>query len=84
MAVNQLTNNREISMNIIRNGKNTGMVNLDRVTQIYPSINEETKAFNLYFIFDAINMEECNEVKWELGSRDEIERILCALDIREV
>jgi len=69
---------------IIRNGKNHPLVNLVNVTQIYPSISEKNNIFNLYFMFDAINGEGCNEVKWELGSTDEIENILCALDVREV
>jgi hypothetical protein len=69
---------------IIRNSKNGSIVNLDKVTQIYPSISEKSGIFNLYFIFDAMNNEECNEVKWEFGSVDEIERILLRLDITEV
>ena len=69
---------------IIRNSKNGSIVNLDKVTQIYPSISEKTETFNLYFMFDAMNNEEVNEVKWELNSRDEIELILSQLSIIEV
>lgn len=69
---------------IIRNSKNSTLVNLDNVTQIYPSINEEEKIFNIYFIFDAMNAEECNEVKWVFNSVDEIEHVLLGLGFTEV
>ena len=69
---------------LIRNSKNSSIVNLANVTQIYPSICEKTDTFNLYFIFDAMNNEECNEVKWQFNSKDEIETLLYSLDVREV
>ena len=69
---------------IIRNSKNSSLVNLDKVTQIYPSISEKNNVFDLYFIFEAINGESCNEVQWSFNSRDEIEQILCSLDITQV
>lgn len=69
---------------IIRNSKNTSLVNLDKVTQIFPSINEEKKIFSLYFVFDGSVGDEFNEVKWTLGSKDEIECILYAIGFKEV
>ena len=71
-------------MNIIRNRKNTPIINLDKVTQIYPSICEKQGLFNLYFMFDAMNGEEINEVKWELGSVEEVEQILLSIEINDV
>jgi len=69
---------------IIRNSKNNSIVNLGRVTAIYPSINEGNKIFNLYFVFDSMNDEQMNEVKWEFRSKDEIDIILEQLSVVEV
>jgi hypothetical protein len=69
---------------IIRNGKNSQIVNLGNVTEIYPAINEEGNVFDLYFMFNATSGESCHEVKWRLSSRDEIERILLAIDVKDV
>lgn len=69
---------------LIKNSKNSQIINLNKVTQIIPSINEEKETFNLYFVFDAMNSDEFNEAKWELGSKDELEMLLCKIDVKEV
>jgi hypothetical protein len=69
---------------IIRNSKNNPLVNLNKVTQMYPSINEDRKIFNLYFVFDSMNGEDSNHVYWVFDSKDELERVLCSLDIKDV
>ena len=53
-------------MNLIKNEENKEMVNLDKVTCICPDAN----ALMVCFVFDSMNADEVNVIKWMFKDLD--------------
>lgn len=69
---------------LLRNSKNTPIINLDKVTQIYPGVYAKQEVFKLYFMFDALNADDVNEAVWIFDSEDELNKVLSKLEITTI
>ncbi len=65
----------------LRNKHNIELVNLSNVTYIHPSVNKNTGKAYIYFIFDAMNKEDMNEIKWEFPDEAALKEVLDILSV---
>ncbi|MCP4325613.1 MAG: hypothetical protein GY787_27995 [Alteromonadales bacterium] len=68
----------------LRAENNNEIVNLSKVTYIHPMINEKTEKYFIYFVFDSMNNDEVNEIKWQLHSAEQVHNILEGIGIVDI
>ena len=73
-------------MNLIKCKENVESVNLDNVCYIYPSISPDTskRPHKIFFMFSAMNSEECMECIWVFGDIESFNRVLGSIQVLEV
>lgn len=71
-------------MKLIRNQHNTAIVNLDKVTYIHPAKSKTGGKHVIYFVFDCMNADEVNEVKWEFSDEIDFDLVIGKLAIGEI
>ncbi len=68
----------------LRDKNNNEIVNLSKVAYIYPMINEKTEKYFIHFIFDSMNNDEVNEIRWQLHSTEQVHEVLGKIEITNV
>ena len=71
-------------MKLIRNEHNTAIVNLDKVTYMHPAKSKTGGKHAIYFVFDCMNSEEVNEIKWEFTDGHDFDFVMNKLTIDDV
>jgi hypothetical protein len=71
-------------MKLIRSEHNTAIVNLDKVTYIHPAKSKAGGKHVIYFVFDCMNSEVVNEIKWEFNDESYFDFVMGKLNIDDV
>lgn len=71
-------------MKLIRSEQNTAIVNLDKVTYIHPAKSKSGDKHVIYFVFDCMNAEEVNEIKWEFTDEHDFDFAMAKLTIEDI